>query len=85
NDFVKLGKQLQVATTKLISVGVVDPIVIGLLVEGVHAEMYVMDLSYNGIYRMINVGQFDFPRNIQNDLLLVPVRMENMSLMFISI
>lgn len=34
NDFVKLGKELHIAITKLVNVGVLGPVVVGLLVEG---------------------------------------------------
>lgn len=31
-----------------------------LLFKGDHVDMYVMDLSYNVVYRMASIGRFDF-------------------------
>ncbi|KAI9004915.1 hypothetical protein CLU79DRAFT_782039 [Phycomyces nitens] len=78
-DLVKLGKEMQLALDKLAIFKVKDPVVVGLLVEGIEITSYKMDLKYNGQYRMIEMGQFYAVRDNLVDVMLVPSIIQRMN------
>ncbi|CAI2190111.1 20561_t:CDS:10 [Funneliformis geosporum] len=61
-DLVTLGKTMRASKDKLLKEGV-DLIVSGLHVIGYIGRCYVMDLPYDGIYRMALIGEFIFPES----------------------
>ncbi|KAI9480964.1 MAG: hypothetical protein EXX96DRAFT_564878 [Benjaminiella poitrasii] len=44
---------------QLIYLGVVQPIACGILIEGSKCGTFIMDLPYNGVYRMIKLSKAD--------------------------
>ncbi|KAF7723503.1 hypothetical protein EC973_001878 [Apophysomyces ossiformis] len=72
------GKEMQIALNKLVLEGVSSPEVVGLLVEGVHVCMYKMNLPYDGQYHLVQLSEFNLPRNGNDDLLLIPTVVENL-------
>lgn len=60
-DLVCLGRTMKNALDKSIEDGVEDLVVCGLQVDGFLGRGYVMDLLFDGIYRMILLGEFELP------------------------
>ncbi|KAI8388226.1 uncharacterized protein BYT42DRAFT_559349 [Radiomyces spectabilis] len=56
-DFVKLAKEMKLILHQLIHAGVQEPIVCGILIEGNRFETFAMDLTYDGIYRLLRLGK----------------------------
>ncbi|CAG8550699.1 16089_t:CDS:10 [Acaulospora colombiana] len=61
-DLVSLGKMMKRALDKSIKDGVDDLVICGLQVIGFIGRAYVMDLRFEGVYRMIFIGEFELPR-----------------------
>ncbi|CAG8479979.1 3884_t:CDS:10 [Acaulospora morrowiae] len=61
-DLVSLGKMMKNALDKSIKDGIDDLVICGLQVIGFVGRAYVMDLRFEGIYRMILIGEFELPR-----------------------
>ncbi|KAG0176082.1 hypothetical protein DFQ29_006602 [Apophysomyces sp. BC1021] len=79
SDIVKLGKEMQIAVSKLVLKKVECPEVVGLLIEeGNTATAYKMDLQYNAQYRMVELSKFHFIRENADDILLVPTILEKL-------
>jgi len=66
NDLVKLGNELKDTIDEIIEHGVEATEVCGLLVQGFRCDLFVMDLKFDGLYRMIRVGRFYLPRDRHN-------------------
>ncbi|KAF0472440.1 hypothetical protein F8M41_025012 [Gigaspora margarita] len=63
-DLVALGKMMRATLDKSLNDGVDIVIVIcGLHVIGYIGRCYVIDLLYDGIYRLILIGEFRFPED----------------------
>ncbi|KAF0489653.1 hypothetical protein F8M41_022017 [Gigaspora margarita] len=62
-DLVSLGKIMKCALDKSIEDGVDDVVICGLQIIGFLGMGYVMDLRYDGIYRMILIGGFELPKS----------------------
>jgi hypothetical protein len=62
-DLVSLGKMMRCALDKSIKDNVYDLIICGLQVIGFLGRAYVMDLQFDGIYRMFLIGEFELPKN----------------------
>ncbi|CAG8634169.1 8224_t:CDS:10 [Ambispora leptoticha] len=58
-DLVYLGKTMKNALDKSIGDGVDDLVICGIQIIG---RAYVMDLRFDGIYRMILIGEFELPK-----------------------
>ncbi|KAI8381205.1 uncharacterized protein BYT42DRAFT_613006 [Radiomyces spectabilis] len=80
-DTIKLGKEMKLGIDKLVDEGVEDPMTVGMIVEGCHAKTYYMDLRFDGLYRMVEICQFDLPTNRGDELLLVPPVLERLKQM----
>ncbi|CAG8674653.1 2211_t:CDS:2, partial [Acaulospora morrowiae] len=67
-DLVKIGNEMKDMLDKCIEDGVKtkDLAVCSILVEGFQCSMFVMDLKFDAIYRMILLGKFFLPQNIHN-------------------
>ncbi|CAG8627314.1 133_t:CDS:10 [Ambispora gerdemannii] len=78
-DFVKLGNEMKDIIDKCIDDGVKsnDLIICGLLVEGFQCRLFVMDLKYEAIYRMILLGKIYLPRD-SSDLGVLPTSIERL-------
>ncbi|CAG8656398.1 3598_t:CDS:10, partial [Ambispora gerdemannii] len=61
-DLVTLGKTMRASLDKSLENGV-DLVICGLHVFGYLGRCYIIDLRYDGIYRMILVGEFRFPED----------------------
>ncbi|RIA91215.1 hypothetical protein C1645_128528 [Glomus cerebriforme] len=61
-DLVSLGKTMKCAIDKSIKDGADDLVICGMQVIGYLGRAYVMDLRFEGIYRMILIGEFELPR-----------------------
>lgn len=73
SDTVKLGNELKDIIDKVIDDGVGEDIVVcGLLVEGFRCDLFVMDLKYNAVYRMIRLGRCYLPRDRHDFAILYP-------------
>ncbi|RHZ56134.1 hypothetical protein Glove_406g14 [Diversispora epigaea] len=59
-DLVTLGKTMRASLDKSLEDGV-DLVICGLHVFGYFGRCYIIDLRYDGIYRMTLVGEFRFP------------------------
>ncbi|CAO3641119.1 unnamed protein product [Cunninghamella blakesleeana] len=75
SDLVKLGKEMKRMIDYLADASIENISVCGVLVEGVNCFTYEMDLEYDGIYRMIQLGQFNLVRDVA-DILLLPKAIE---------
>lgn len=64
SDLVKLGKQMKMMMNQLVSIGVVEPKVCGILCEGDSLCTYVMDLAAPKLYRMICIANVKVFKNI---------------------
>ncbi|KAI7904958.1 uncharacterized protein BX663DRAFT_501159 [Cokeromyces recurvatus] len=78
NDLTKLGKEMQIALSKLVLQKVDNPVVVGLLIKGTKASTFKMDIAYNGQYRMVELSQFHLLQEYTDDIMLVPIIMEKM-------
>jgi len=64
SDLVKLGNELKDVIDTIADKDVGTAVVVcGLLVEGFRCDLFVMDLKYEAIYRMIHLGRFYLPRD----------------------
>ncbi|CAG8834481.1 19900_t:CDS:2, partial [Gigaspora margarita] len=63
DDLVSLGKTMKCAIDKSIEDGIDDLVICGLQIIGFLGRSYVIDLRYDGIYRMILIGEFELPRS----------------------
>ncbi|CAB5202857.1 unnamed protein product [Rhizophagus irregularis] len=61
-DLVSLGKTMKCAIDKSIKNGADDLVICGMQVIGFLGRAYAMDLRFEGIYRMILIGEFELPR-----------------------
>ncbi|CAB4461141.1 unnamed protein product [Rhizophagus irregularis] len=61
-DLVSLGKTMKCAIDKSIKDGADDLVICGMQVIGFLGRAYAMDLRFEGIYRMILIGEFELPR-----------------------
>ncbi|ORX45539.1 hypothetical protein DM01DRAFT_1275528, partial [Hesseltinella vesiculosa] len=50
----------------LIRLGLESPVVCGLWVDGYHCECLKMDLRANGLYRLVELDNFDLPKSIDD-------------------
>ncbi|CAO3638490.1 unnamed protein product [Cunninghamella blakesleeana] len=71
SDYIKLGKEMKMMIDALSNKNIGDKVVCGLLVEGFVCTSFCMDLKYDGIYRMVELGKFYLLRE-PLDLVLVP-------------
>lgn len=78
SDLVKLGKEMKCMVDRLVDAGMDKTVVGGMLIEGVSCSTYIMDLSYDGVYRMAQLGHFYLLRG-PSDIMLVPGIMEYFS------
>ncbi|CAJ0915764.1 19753_t:CDS:10 [Entrophospora sp. SA101] len=63
-DFVCLGKTMKYCLDKGIEDGMEDLVIGGLQVIGFLGHIYIMDLCFDGVYRMILLGEILFPEGI---------------------
>ncbi|CAJ0647961.1 11364_t:CDS:2 [Entrophospora sp. SA101] len=63
-DLVYLGKTMKAALDKAIEDGLEDIVICGIQVAGFLSRCYVMDLCYEGVYRMILIGEFHPPNGV---------------------
>lgn len=75
SDLVKLGKEMKRMIDYLVDASIENISVCGILVEGVKCFTYMMDLEYDGVYRMVQLGQFNLVRDV-SDILLIPKAIE---------
>jgi len=66
NDLVKLGNEMKDIIDLIVNDGVEPIEVCGLLVEGFRCDLFVMDLKFDAIYRMIRLGRFYLPQDRHN-------------------
>ncbi|CAO3637683.1 unnamed protein product [Cunninghamella blakesleeana] len=78
SDFVKLGKEMKRMVDCLVNEDIETVQVDGILVEGIKCHTYIMDLGYDGIYRIVQIGEFNLLRD-SSDILLVPKIIEYLS------
>ncbi|KAG9293426.1 hypothetical protein G9A89_009150 [Geosiphon pyriformis] len=60
-DLISLGKTMKNALDKSIEDGVNDMIICGFQIIGFLGRAYVMDLLFDGVYRMLMIGEFRLP------------------------
>ncbi|RIB04499.1 hypothetical protein C2G38_2283909, partial [Gigaspora rosea] len=67
-DLVKLGNEMKDMLDKCIEDGVKNGnlTICGILVEGFQCSVFIMDLKFDAIYRMIPLRKFFLPQNIHN-------------------
>ncbi|CAO3588587.1 unnamed protein product [Absidia cylindrospora] len=75
SDLIKLGKEMKRMAGWLVDTGIDKFVVGGMLIEGVSCSTYIMDLSYDGVYRMTQFADFYLLR-VPSDIMLVPGIME---------
>ncbi|KAI8329622.1 hypothetical protein BC941DRAFT_193891 [Chlamydoabsidia padenii] len=51
---------------RLIRLGLESPLVCGLWIDGHHCEALKMDLRANGVYRLIELDNFELPKSIDD-------------------
>jgi hypothetical protein len=61
-DLISLGKTMKSAIDKSIKDGADDLVICGMQIIGFLVRAYVMDLRFEGVYRMILIGEFELPR-----------------------
>ncbi|CAG8726777.1 3151_t:CDS:10, partial [Funneliformis caledonium] len=61
-DLISLGKTMKSAIDKSIKDGADDLVICGMQIIGFLGRAYVMDLRFEGVYRMILIGEFELPR-----------------------
>ncbi|CAO3651166.1 unnamed protein product [Cunninghamella echinulata] len=71
SDLVKLGKEMKRMVDFLVAEDIDQITVCGMLVKGIECSTYKMDLEYDGMYRMVQLGGFHLLRN-ETDILLTP-------------
>ncbi|KAI9308178.1 hypothetical protein BJ944DRAFT_260724 [Cunninghamella echinulata] len=76
SDFVKLGREMKLTLNELIYRGIKNPMVCGILIEGFECQTFVMDLNYDGIYRLSAISKFKLCCNIQ-EFVLFPTLFNN--------
>lgn len=59
SDLVKLGQRMKLMLNTIIKSNIEAPVVCGMLVEGYKCSTYKMDIPFPGVYRMINLQNFD--------------------------
>ncbi|KAI7890172.1 uncharacterized protein EV154DRAFT_388869, partial [Mucor mucedo] len=75
DDFVKLNTHLKHSIDKQASLGVENPVALGLLCEGFVCSLIKMALVEKGVYLPITIRKFRVPE-LQSDLLFLPKTME---------
>ncbi|CAG8580638.1 1362_t:CDS:10 [Funneliformis caledonium] len=67
-DLIKIGNEMKNMLDKCIKNGVKtkDLSICSILVEGFQCSVFVMDLKFDAIYRMILLGKFFLPQNVHN-------------------
>ncbi|CAH1762459.1 8459_t:CDS:2 [Entrophospora sp. SA101] len=60
-DLISLGKTMKSSIDKLVEEGFEDMCVYGLHVADDICKCYIMNLNYDGIYRMFLLGKFEIP------------------------
>ncbi|CAG8697679.1 6267_t:CDS:2, partial [Scutellospora calospora] len=73
-DFVKLGNEMKDILDKCINNGVDNK---NLIICGFQCRLFVMDLKYEAIYRMILLGKFYLPRD-NSDFSVLPTSIERL-------
>ncbi|CAG8592853.1 4605_t:CDS:10 [Paraglomus occultum] len=78
-DLVKIGNEMKDMLDKCIEDGAKtrDLTICSMLVEGFQCSVFVMDLKFDAIYRMILLGKFFLPQNIHN-LSVLPTAIEEL-------
>ncbi|KAG1041036.1 hypothetical protein G6F43_012180 [Rhizopus delemar] len=66
HDFIKLAKEMMSILNQLIRLGLESPLVCGLWIDGHHCEALKMDLRANGVYRLIELDNFELPKSIDD-------------------
>ncbi|KAI9497240.1 hypothetical protein BDB00DRAFT_805634, partial [Zychaea mexicana] len=67
-DLVKLANEMKDSLDKMVQDGVDNPkiTILGLLVEGFRCTLFVMDLKYQAVYRLIPLAVFYIPRDLHD-------------------
>ncbi|KAL1926233.1 hypothetical protein VTP01DRAFT_5930 [Rhizomucor pusillus] len=63
SDLVKTGKEMKRMVDAMVELGVESPAALGIVVAGDVCRMFKTDLEFDGIYRMIQIGQFHLIRS----------------------
>lgn len=66
HDFIKLAKEMMSILNRLIRLRLESPLVCGLWIDGHHCEALKMDLRVNGVYRLIELDNFELPKLIDD-------------------
>ncbi|KAI9479628.1 hypothetical protein BDB00DRAFT_173164 [Zychaea mexicana] len=72
HDLIKLANEMKDSLDQTVGDGMDDPsiAVLALLIEGFRSTLFVMDLQYQGVYRLIPLSVFYIPRD-GNDLVVL--------------
>ncbi|CAO3639221.1 unnamed protein product [Cunninghamella echinulata] len=65
-DMPKIGAEMKNLLNELVNYKVESPVVVGLWVSGFFCKSYKMDLSYNGVYRLVQLDEFELPHTIDD-------------------
>ncbi|KAI7856005.1 hypothetical protein BDC45DRAFT_70134 [Circinella umbellata] len=78
-DFVKIANEMKDSMDKMVKDGYDDDeiTILGVLVEGFTCTLFIMDLVYKAIYRMIPLSVFYLPRS-HHDYSVLPATFESM-------
>ena len=72
SDLVKLGRMMRTMLNDLILIGIKDPIVGGVLVEGFNLGPFIIKIQYKSVYELVELTRTPAFHNIKT-LTLVPL------------
>ncbi|ORY98245.1 hypothetical protein BCR43DRAFT_457584 [Syncephalastrum racemosum] len=80
SDLVKLGKEMKAALDRLVDLGLTNPVVGGVLVNGYAVSIFTMQLAAEGVYLMSTLVDFHLLRR-PTDIMLLPRIVESVQLL----
>ena len=83
SDLVKLGWMMRTMLDDLILMGIKDPPVGGVLVEGLNLRIFIIKIQYKFVYKLIELTSTPIFYNIKA-LILVPLLVSDLLLLKVS-
>ncbi|CAO3620580.1 unnamed protein product [Mucor hiemalis] len=65
-DWIKMSREMKHMLEKPVMIGVKSPRVCGLWVDGYRCKTYTLEIKHDGIYKLIQLSDFDLPRKLED-------------------
>ncbi|CAO3596153.1 unnamed protein product [Absidia cylindrospora] len=72
-DLWKLANEMKLMLNALVDLGISFPVVCGIWIDGFETRVYKMDLRFNGVYCLIELGRNDLPSSMQDIFKVKPI------------